>query len=201
MNRTDKRTIDQSPRLDAPPLMNLQKYDQRWFDRGRPGWYILLWWFVQAIVFPITPQPLNKVRCGVLRLFGAKIGKNVLIRPTARFTYPWKVQIEDYSWIGDNVVFYSLDRISIGSHCVISQKSYLCTGSHDPHDPAFGLEIGEIAIGNGAWIATDCFIAPGVQIGANAVIGARSSVFSSMPEQTVCWGTPCRSHRVRELRS
>jgi putative colanic acid biosynthesis acetyltransferase WcaF len=187
--------------LDVKSLVNLQKYDQSWFDRGRPGWYVLLWWLVQAIAFPLMPQPLNSIRCGILRLFGAKVGKGVLVRPTARFTYPWKVEIGDYSWIGDDVVFYSLDRIQIGEHCVISQKTYLCTGSHDMQDPHFGLMTGTITIGNGAWIATDCFIAPGVQIGANAVVGARSSVFSSLPEQHICWGTPCRPHRVREVRN
>ncbi len=186
--------------INAPSLVDLRKYDQSWFDRGRPGWYVLLWWLVQAIVFSITPQPLNSIRCSVLRWFGAKIGQGVLIRPTARFTYPWKVEIGDYSWIGDNVVFYSLDRISIGDHCVISQKSYLCTGSHDVRDRAFGLETNAIAIGHGVWIATDCFIAPGVEIGSNAVIGARSTVLKSMPAQTVCWGSPCRSQYVREMR-
>ncbi|MEB3182128.1 MAG: hormogonium polysaccharide biosynthesis acetyltransferase HpsU [Nostocaceae cyanobacterium] len=177
---------------DAEPFVDLRKYDQSWFDRGRPGWYILLWWFVQAIAFPLSPHPLNSARCALLRLFGATIGTDVIIRPTARFTYPWKITIGDYSWIGDDVVLYSLDHINIGKHCVISQKSYLCTGSHDIQDPAFGLKTASITIGNGVWIAADCFIAPGIQIDANAVIGARSSVFSHMPAGQVCYGNPCR---------
>ncbi|ODH00121.1 colanic acid biosynthesis acetyltransferase WcaF [Nostoc sp. KVJ20] len=179
------------------PFVDLRKYDQSWFDRGRPSWYVLLWWFVQAIAFPLTPQPLNILRCALLRLFGARIGKGVLIRPTARFTYPWKVTIGNYSWVGDNVVLYSLDQIHIGEHCVISQKSYLCTGSHDIQDPAFGLKTASITIDNGAWVAADCFVGPGVQIGANAVIGARSSVFTNMPSGQVCWGSPCRPKTVR----
>jgi len=179
------------------PFVDLRKYNQSWFDRGRPGWYILLWWFVQAIAFPLTPQPLNILRSTLLRLFGARIGKGVLIRPTARFTYPWKITIGNYSWIGDNVVLYSLDEINIGEHCVISQKSYLCTGSHDTQDPAFGLKTASITIENGAWVATDCFVGPGVKIGANAVIGARSSVFTSMPSGQVCWGSPCRPNKAR----
>ncbi|MDM9384892.1 hormogonium polysaccharide biosynthesis acetyltransferase HpsU [Chlorogloeopsis sp. ULAP01] len=178
-------------------FIDLRKYDQSWFDRGRPGWYVLLWWFVQAIAFPLTFHPFNNLRCALLRLFGARIGKGVLIRPTARFTYPWKITIGDYSWIGDDVVLYSLDYIHIGEHCVVSQKSYLCTGSHDIHDPSFGLTTASIYIGNGAWIAADCFIAPGVKIGANAVIGARSSVFSDIPSGQVGWGTPCKSHYSR----
>ncbi|MBF2065071.1 MAG: colanic acid biosynthesis acetyltransferase WcaF [Calothrix sp. C42_A2020_038] len=179
------------------PFMDLSKYDQSWYDRGRPSWYVLLWWFVQAVTFPLTLHPFNGLRCSILRLFGARIGKNVLIRPTARFTYPWKVRIGDYSWIGDNVVFYSLDQINIGSHCVISQKSYLCTGSHDMKDPAFGLKTASITVNDGAWIAADCFIAPGVNIGANAVIGARSSVFANMPAGQVCVGSPCRPRYPR----
>ncbi len=188
------------PVLTAKPLVDLRQYHQTGYDRGRPSWYVMLWWLIQGVTFPLTPHPFNSLRCQLLRLFGAKIGKAVLIRPTARFTYPWKVEIGDYSWIGDDVVFYSLESIQIGEHCVISQKSYLCTGSHDAQDPKFGLLTAPIAIGNGVWIATDCFIGAGVQIGANAVVGARSSVFSSLPEQQVCWGTPCRPRYLRTVR-
>lgn len=186
---------------DEKPFVDLRKYDQSGFDRGRPGLYVLLWWLVQAIAFPLTLHNLNILRCGLLRLFGAKIGKGVVIRPTARFTYPWKVTIGDYSWVGDDVVFYSLDQIHIGEHCVVSQKSYLCTGSHDIQDPKFALKTASIIIGNGAWVATDCFIAPGVKIGANTVIGARSSVFADMPAGQVCLGTPCKPRYPRIMES
>lgn len=190
-----------NPQLNAPPLVDLRLYHQRGFDRGRPGWYILLWWLLQSILFPLTPHSFHAPRVALLRWFGAEIGQGVLIRPTARFTYPWKVKIGDYSWIGDDVVLYSLDRIEIGAHCVISQRSYLCTGSHDIGDRAFGLQTAPIHIGNGAWVATDCFIAPGVQIGANAVVGVRSNVMKSLPEQQVCWGNPCRPHYARTVQN
>ncbi|MGK7940550.1 MAG: hormogonium polysaccharide biosynthesis acetyltransferase HpsU [Crocosphaera sp.] len=177
--------------------VDLRQYDQSWYDRGRPGWYILLWWLVQSIAFPLSLHNGNGFRCWLLRRFGANIGKKVIIRPTARFTYPWKVTIGNYSWIGDDVVFYSLETINIGSQTVISQKCYLCTGSHDFRDKAFNLVVNPITVGNGVWVATDCFIAPGVTIGANAVIGARSSVFKTIPAEMVAWGTPCRSHYSR----
>lgn len=192
---------ENTPILDTQPWIDLRKYDQSGFERGRPGWIILIWWLVQAIAFPLTLHKWHGIRCALLRIFGAKIGKEVIIRPTARFTYPWKVEIGDYSWIGDDVVIYSLDQIKIGSQCVISQKCYLCTGSHDMHDEAFGLKTAPIIIGNGVWIATDCFIAPGVNIGANAVIGARSSVFSNMPSEQVAWGTPCRPKYQRQMKN
>ncbi|BAU62824.1 transferase hexapeptide repeat containing protein [Stanieria sp. NIES-3757] len=187
------------PDYEVQPLVDLRKYDQSKFERGRPGWYVMLWWLVQAVVFPLSPHNLNSLRCWLLRLFGASIGKGVLIRPTARFTYPWKVAIADYSWIGDDVVFYSIDRIEIGSHCVISQKSYLCTGSHNIQDRAFSLITAPIVIENGVWLATDCFVGCGVTIGANTVVGARSSVFRDLPAQQVAWGSPCRPHYRREV--
>jgi putative colanic acid biosynthesis acetyltransferase WcaF len=176
---------------------DLRTYDQSDFDRGRPGWFILLWWLVQAVTFPITPHFASGVRSAILRRFGATIGEGVLIRPTARFTYPWKVTIGDYSWVGDDVVFYSLDRIAIGEHCVVSQKTYLCTGSHDMNDRSFGLITGPIVIGNGAWIAADCFVAPSVEIGANTVVGARSTVMASLPAGQVSWGSPCKARYDR----
>lgn len=58
----------------------------------------------------------------LLRLFGAKIGKNVVIRPSVKITYPWKLTLGDYAWVGDDVNLYTLGEITIGAHSVISQK-------------------------------------------------------------------------------
>ncbi|MDJ0535651.1 MAG: hormogonium polysaccharide biosynthesis acetyltransferase HpsU [Xenococcaceae cyanobacterium MO_207.B15] len=187
--------------LNDEPLVDLRKYDQSNFDRGRPNWIIILWWLVQAIAFPLSLHNFNSFRCWLLRLFGAKIGEGVVIRPTARFTYPWKVSIGDYSWIGDDVVLYSIDNIEIGSHCVVSQKTYLCTASHDMQDRAFSLITAPIKIGNGAWVATDCFVAPGVNIGSNAVIGAKSGVFRDIPHSKLAWGIPCTVRDNRTMKS
>ena len=173
-------------------FVDLRQYDQSNFDRGKPGWFVLLWWLVQAIAFPLTLHPFNGIRCQILRLFGGKVGQGVIVRPTARFTYPWKVTVGNYSWIVDDVVFYSLDEITVGEHCVISQKSYLCTGGHDIKDPKFELKTAPIDIENGVWVGMDCFVGPGVKIGSNSVIGARSSVFKTMPSDQVCIGSPCR---------
>ncbi|NJL86134.1 MAG: colanic acid biosynthesis acetyltransferase WcaF [Leptolyngbyaceae cyanobacterium SM1_1_3] len=187
--------------LGPAALVDLRRYDQSWFVPGRPRWLIMLWWLVQAIAFPLTLHAHHAPRRRLLRWFGASIGEGVVIRPTARFTYPWKVTIGNYSWIGDDVVLYSLDTIQIGCHCVVSQKSYLCTGSHNSSDPTFRLETAPILIENGVWIATDCFIGPGVSIGANTLIGTRSSVFSNQPQQHICWGTPCRPVRSRMIQN
>ncbi|USR91626.1 hormogonium polysaccharide biosynthesis acetyltransferase HpsU [Phormidium yuhuli AB48] len=187
------------PDLETPAWVDLRRYDQSDYDRGRSGVYVLLWWLVQAIAFPLSPHFANGFRCWLLRRFGATVGEGVIVRPTARFTYPWKVHIGDYCWIGDDVVFYSLDEICLGHHCVVSQKSYLCTGSHDIGDRRFGLKTNPIILGNGVWVATDCFVAAGVTIGSNTVVGARSSVFGNLPAGYVCLGSPCRAKSPRTM--
>jgi len=118
--------------------------------RGRSGWFVQLWWIVQSTLFGLSPQFMYRWRRWLLRLFGARLGRGVLIRPTARVTYPWKVSIGDWSWIGDDVVLYSLGEIEIGSNAVISQRAYICTASHDYTKPGFDIYSKKIVIGNDA---------------------------------------------------
>lgn len=165
--------------------------------RGRKAITVQLWWFIQSTLFSCSPQFMYKWRNFLLRLFGAKIGNNVIIRPTAKITYPWKLTIGDNSWIGDYVELYTLGEIVIRNNVVISQKSYLCTGSHDYTKSSFDIFSKKITIEDQAWLATDVYIAPGVTIGAGSVIAARSSVFKDMPSEMICKGTPAKPIRHR----
>ena len=160
---------------------------------------VQLWWLVQATLFKCSPQVLYGFRAFLLRLFGAKVGKSVVIRPTVTVTYPWNVSIGDYAWIGDDVVLYSLGEIHIGHHAVVSQRSYLCTGDHDHTKIDFPIRGHKIVVEDEAWVATDVYIAPNVIIGRGAVIGARSSVFKDMPEGYICLGSPCKPIKPREM--
>jgi putative colanic acid biosynthesis acetyltransferase WcaF len=166
--------------------------------RGKNPFIVQLWWIVQGTLFRMSPQFMYGFRRFLLRLFGAKIGKKVIIRPTVKVTFPWKVIIDDYSWIGDDVVLYSLGEIEIGKNVVISQKSYLCTGSHDYLKPEFSIYANKITIKDQVWIATDVFIAPGITIEMGVLVGARSSVFDDLPELKVCIGNPAKVFKNRE---
>lgn len=165
--------------------------------RGRSGIVVQLWWIVQAILFNPSPQIFYAWRRFLLRLFGAKIGKGVVIRPSVKVTYPWKVEVGNYSWIGDDVTLYSLGPIRIGENVVVSQKSYLCTGSHDYTKVDFPIFHKTIVIEDEAWIATDVFIAPGVTIGKGCVVAARSSVFKNLPAGKICIGSPAIPYKDR----
>ena len=158
--------------------------------RGRNPVYVQLWWIIQSSLFGWSPQFAYNWRNFLLRCFGAKIGSNVLVRPSVKVTYPWRLTIKDNAWIGDNVELYTLGDITIGKNAVVSQGSYLCTGSHDYQKPTFDIYANPIVIEDEAWLATDVFVAPGVTIGKGAVIAARSSVYKDMPEGMLCLGNP-----------
>jgi len=165
--------------------------------RGKNAIVVQLWWLVQSVFFKNSPQFMYGFRRFLLRLFGAKIGKSVIIRPSVKTTYPWKVSIGDYSWIGDDVVLYSLGKIEIGKNVVISQKSYICTGSHDYLQSDFPIFAKKIIIKDECWLATDVFIAPGITIEKGSVIGSRSSVYKNIPANKICIGSPARIIRAR----
>lgn len=165
--------------------------------RGRSALIVQLWWIVQASLFACSPQLFYGWRRFLLRAFGAKVGKGVVIRPSAKITYPWKVEIGEYSWVGDDVTIYSLGDIKIGAHSVVSQKCYLCAGSHDYNDVTFPLTADSIHIGDHCWLATDVYVAPGIVISDGCVVGARSSVFKNLPAMSICVGTPAKKIKSR----
>ena len=165
--------------------------------RGRSPIIVQLWWIVDALFFQTSPQFMYSWRRSLLRAFGATIGRGVLIRPSARITYPWKVSIGDYSWIGDESVLYSLGQITIGANVSISHRVYLCTGSHDYRTPSFPIYASPIVIHDEAWLANDVFVGPGVQVGRGCVVAARSSAFSDLPAMMVCAGTPAIPKKPR----
>ena len=165
--------------------------------RGRPAWFVQFWWIIQSLFFHTSPQFMYSWRRFLLRAFGAKIGKGVLIRPSVSVTYPWKLTIGDFSWIGDQVTLYTLGEIYIGDHAVVSQHSYLCTGSHDYTQTTFDLFAVPIRIESESWVAARVFVGPGVTIGRGAIIGSASVVLKDVPAEMICAGNPLKIIRVR----
>jgi putative colanic acid biosynthesis acetyltransferase WcaF len=168
--------------------------------RGRSKVYVQLWWLVQSTLFAMSPQAMYGWRACLLRLFGASIGKSTVIRASVKIPYPWKLKIGDHCHIGDEVNLYTYGEIEIGDCAVVSQRSYICTGSHDYTSLTFDLIAKKIVIESEAWVAMDVFVAPGVTIGHGAVVGARSSVFHDIPPGAISMGTPARVVGQRRMK-
>ena len=128
----------------------------------------------------------------ILRIFGAKIGERVVIRSRVNITFPWRVEIADHVWIGDEVIILSLAPVRIGSHSCVSQRAFLCTGSHDFSKDSFDLITREIEIGESCWIGAQSFVGPGVSVGDGSRCLAGAVVVKDVANDQVVGGVPAK---------
>jgi len=170
--------------------MRLDRYDNSDFSRGASKLKEALWWIVRSLLFaPWLPVP-SGLKVSALRAFGAKVGHGVVIRSRVNITFPWKLTIGDHVWIADEVLILSLAPVSIGSHVCISNRAFLCTGSHRFRSKNFDLVTKPITIGDGCWIASNVFVAPGVILGNNSFCTAGAVVLQSDGPDVVLSGNP-----------
>lgn len=148
------------------------------------------WMLTWGLLASWTPPPLHGWRSLLLRLFGAKVGRNVRLYGSTRVWYPPNLELGDNVLLGPNVNCYNQGHIRIGAYTVISQGSHLCASSHDISDRNFQLVLRPIDIGAHVWVAAEAFIGPGRTIGEGAVIGARAALFSNAEKWSVYSGNP-----------
>jgi putative colanic acid biosynthesis acetyltransferase WcaF len=161
----------------------------------------LVWEMVWLLAFRTTPRwALHGWRRFLLRSFGAEVGAGCRIAPSCRVWAGWNLVMGEFSALGDGVDCYSMDRITIGSKVAVSQRAFLCTGSHDIKSLSRPLVTGPIVIEDHVWIAAESFVHPNVVIREGAVIGARSVVLKDMPAWSLCAGHPCRKIKDRVVK-
>jgi putative colanic acid biosynthesis acetyltransferase WcaF len=147
-------------------------------------------WALAYPVFRLSPRPLWGWRRWLLRRFGARVGREVHVHPTARITMPWNLTLGDFCAVGDRATLYALGQIRIGPRVTVSQGAHLCAGGHDITDPARRLTKPPIQISADAWVCADAFVGPGVVIGERAIVAARAVTMRSVPEGRVAIGNP-----------
>lgn len=154
------------------------------YDKGRGFVAQALWVAVSTLVFRQVWCP-NRLRCALLRWFGASVGSGVLIKHRVDVQWPWKLSIGNDSWIGTGAYLYNLEHISIGRDVCISQEVYLCTGSHDRHSPTFAFDNAPIVVDDGVWLCLRSVVLRGVTVGANTVVGAHCLIVSDVPPDSM----------------
>ena len=157
-------------------------------------------WGVGAVVFRWTPRLLYGTRNALLRLFGAEVGANVRIHPSATIYFPWNLTVGAWSSIGEDAMVYNLGPITIGEKVTVSQRAHLCAGTHDSSDPTMPLQKPPIEVGDQAWVCADAFVGPGVTVGEGAVVGARAVAVGDVAAWTIVGGNPAERIKERTLR-
>lgn len=157
-----------------------------------------VWGLAWLLLAAWTPAPLHRWRVLLLNLAGAKVHPTAHIYGSARIWYPPHLHMAPHSCLGPEVNCYNMAPIRLGEKAIVSQGAHLCAGTHDIDDPNHQLITRPIVIDDGAWIAAEAFIGPGVTIGANAVVGARAVVFKDAQPNGVFIGNPAKWLRNRQ---
>lgn len=181
------------------PRVDLSRFNNSTFPRGAGIIKETLWYFTNALFFINPLFPFRSPKPFLLRLFGAQVGKGVVIHPGANIKFPWKLEIGDHVWIGQRVWLDNLDRLAIRSHVVISQGAMLILGSHDYRKVDYPTLTGPVVLEEGAWIGAGAIVLGGVTVGTHALLSAGSVTGRSLKAYTIYRGNPAMPVKERVI--
>jgi len=179
--------------------VDLSRYNNSSFDRGASRFTEMCWLLARRAFFEPSWLPCSWLRRSLLRLFGAKVGRGVVIKPGVKITFPWRLRIADQVWLGEDIYLHNLVPITIESNVCISQRAFLCTGNHDYSSPQFDLMVSPILIEQGVWIGAAAWVGPGVTVGSHAVLAAGSAATQDLLPYTIYRGNPAVPVRRRTI--
>ncbi|WPU98366.1 WcaF family extracellular polysaccharide biosynthesis acetyltransferase [Mucilaginibacter sp. cycad4] len=178
---------------------DLSTYNNHPYHPGGSALKRILWYYFNTVFFKTSIIPSSGFKVFFLKLFGARIGKNVTIKPCVNIKYPWNLHIGDESWIGENVWVDSLVLIHIGAHVCLSQGAVLLTGNHDYKKTSFDLITKGIILEDGVWICAGAMVTPGITAASHAVLTSGSIATKNLEAYGIYQGNPAVKIREREI--
>lgn len=175
---------------------DLSTFDNRWYKPGNPVKRGL--WYFFNIFFLLNPwNPFSGLKVGVLRMFGAKIGRGVLIKPAVNIKYPWKLKVGNHVWIGERVWIDNLGEVTIGDNCCLSQGAMILCGNHNYKSTKFDLVVKGITLEEGAWIGAQSVVCPGVTCHSHSVLAVGSIATQDLEAYSIYQGNPAEKVKDR----
>jgi len=157
-------------------------------------WYLCSPFFINTFF----PWPYS-LKAGILRIFGARVGIGVVIKPFVKIKYPWFLKTGDHVWIGENVWIDNLAEVLIDSHVCVSQGAMLLTGNHDYKKSTFDLIPGPIILEKGVWVGAKSTVCPGVTCHSHAVLSVGSVATADLEAYGIYQGIPANLKKKREI--
>ncbi|HZG26640.1 MAG TPA: WcaF family extracellular polysaccharide biosynthesis acetyltransferase [Chitinophagaceae bacterium] len=181
--------------------VDLSTYNNGWYKQQiRASRLKQLLWFVVNAFFFINPlNPSSGIKVWLLRIFGAKIGKHVVIKPSVNIKYPWLLAIGDNTWVGEKVWIDNLCEIVIGKNVCLSQGAMLLTGNHDYTRVTFDLVVQQIRLEDGVWIGSRATVCPGVSCESHSVLTTLSVATRNLSAYGIYQGNPAKEVRKRMI--
>lgn len=144
----------------------------------------------------VTYIPVHALRVAVLRLWGARIGRDVRILRGTTVLGIEGLSIGDESSIGFRCMLDARGGLEIGSRVVIASDTHFIGAGHDLGD--FSAYLLHIVVEDYAWIASRATVTGDLTIGRGAVVGACSLVRADVPPMAIVAGVPAEVVGTRE---
>ncbi len=170
--------------------VDLSRFTTGEFPKGASYLKQVLWYFVNVLFVIPSWNPLGGVRVFLLRLFGAKIGKDLVIKNHVTIKFPWKLTVGDNVWLGENCWIDNLDNVVLGNNVCISQGALLITGNHDYTKPDFPYRNAPITVEDGAWVGAKAVVAPGVTIASHSILSLGTVITKDTEPYCIYQGNP-----------
>lgn len=177
---------------------DLSKFNNAWYNTGAGTFKRVAWYIVNAIFFN-SAFPVSYVKVKLLKVFGAKTGKNIVLKPHINIKYPWKLTIGSNVWIGEYVWIDNLADVYIGDNSCISQGAFLLCGNHNYKKESFDLIVKEIKLEEGVWIGAKSIVCPGVTCFSHAVLAVGGVATTDLSPYSIYSGNPAMKIRQRKL--
>jgi len=172
-----------------PGSQRLADFENSWYNPGAGFLKKTIWYFLNALFFN-SFFPINAIKIFLLKLFGAKIGKGVIIKPFVSVKYPWKLTVGNHVWIGEKVWIDNLDSVIIENNVCISQGALLLCGNHNYKKSSFDLMIGKIILKEGSWIGAKAIVTGNVTVEENAILQVASVASTNLDKNGIYRGNP-----------
>jgi putative colanic acid biosynthesis acetyltransferase WcaF len=183
----------------AAPGTDLSNFNNDWYDPGR-NILVRSVWYIVNLVFFRSFFPFYGLKRWLLRLFGAKVGKGLIIKPHVSVKYPWQLEVGNHVWIGEDVWIDNLAKVTLKDHSCISQGALLLCGNHNYRKTTFDLLVAEITLEEGAWAGAKTVVCPGVRMGAHSLLTVGSIATGSLDAGWIYQGNPAQKIKQREFR-
>jgi putative colanic acid biosynthesis acetyltransferase WcaF len=149
-----------------------------------------LWYFVNVIFFKNPLNVFSSSKVLLLKLFGAKMGKGTLVKQSVNIKFPWKLQLGNHCWIGEDVWIDNLSDVILGDNVNLSQGALLLTGSHDHTREKFDFISNPIILEEGVWIGARAVVFGGVTCKSHSILGLNSVADKDLEPYTIYKGNP-----------
>lgn len=178
---------------------DLSRYDNSWYQPGGNPIARILWYFVNVLFFINPLNPISGLKVFLLRLFGAKVGRGVIIKPGVNIKYPWHLEVGHHCWIGEKVWIDNLTKVVLQDHVCLSQGAMLLTGNHNYKRDRFDLMVQPIVLEQGSWVGAQSVVGPGVRLFSHAILAVQSVANQDLDAYGIYQGNPAQKVRERVI--